>query len=76
MGGGGGLGVYFVYFIVMMAVCCQNSMIRVFIVIINRNCIICIVTDGYNVWVPVGLPCCVYAGRYVLVCVCVCVSWG
>ena len=42
-----------------------------YIIMINMNCIICTVTDGYNVWVPVYH--CVYAGWYVLMCVCVCV---
>ena len=37
----------------------------------TEYCIICTVTDGYNVWVPVYH--CVYAGWYVLMCVCVCV---
>ena len=50
--------------------CCENSLIM-----INMNCIICTVTDGYNVWVSVGLSRYVYAGRYIFICVCVCV-WG
>ena len=47
--------------------CCENSLISDFIVVINMDCIICTVTDGYNVWVPVGLSLCVYVCLYVRV---------
>ena len=49
---------------------CENSLISVdFIVMIHMKCIICTVTDGYNVWVLVGLSRCVCGS----VCPCVCV---
>ena len=49
-GGGGGGGLVFLYNCCHDG-CCETTFISDFIVMINTNCIICTVTDGYNVWV-------------------------
>ena len=48
--GGGGGGLVFLYNCCHDG-CCETTFISDFIVMINTNCIICTVTDGYNVWV-------------------------
>ena len=57
--------------------CCENSLISDFSVMINMDRLICTVTDGCNVWVPVGLSLYVYAGQLcAFACVCACVCGG